>query len=93
MKGDNGIEQIQERIKNALTVLNGYRARNLDNPRINYVMEQLEHISDLLDSGGWLTHQETRELDFHHVEGTVYEHNDNLERELIAIRNFVVNKL
>jgi hypothetical protein len=95
---DDSDRQIQERIRNALTTLNSYRAKDIGNARIEWVMTQLERIDELLDSDSssdknvWLTHQDLRELDFQHVEGTPYENNTQLERELQSIRNFVENR-
>jgi hypothetical protein len=88
-----GVRQVQERIRNVLGTLNRYRAQHLENARIEWIMTQLEQISELLGTDRWLTHQELRELDFHQVEGTPLEGNVPLERELQAIRNLVENKL
>lgn len=89
---DDTVRQMRERITNVLTVLNGYRARNLDNPRIESMMAQLERIDQVLIDGGWFTHQELREMDFHQIEGTPLEGNTAFERELQSIKNFVENK-
>lgn len=98
MKDADGARQMQERIRNVLTTLNRYRAQHLENARIEWIMTQLEQVDDLLDAersgdkGAWLTHQELRELDLHHIEGTPLEGNEPLGRELQSIRNFVENR-
>jgi hypothetical protein len=87
-------EQILERIRNALTQLNNYRAKDLDNRRIEGIMTELERIETLLqEEDGWLSASEMRALDFHLLEGTPMERNEGLERELYAIRNYVEHRL
>ncbi|MES2225419.1 MAG: hypothetical protein V4480_01240 [Patescibacteria group bacterium] len=91
---DEGVfEQMQERITNVLTVINTYRARNLGDMRLESFMTQLEEVQDAMAAGKWFTAQQMREFDFHQVEDTPLEGNEQLERELQAIRNFVENKL
>jgi len=87
-------EQMLERIRNALTALNNYRSKDLENRRIEYVMTQLEHIEELLqEEDAWLSASDVRALDFHLIEGTPMENNENLKRELYAIRNYVEHRL
>lgn len=94
MAREDASEQMQERITNVLTALNGYRAKSLDDPRIESIMTQIEHIQELLlEEGAWMSASEMRGLDFHLIEDTPMEGNEQLERELYAIRNYVEHKL
>lgn len=90
---DAGAEQMLERITNVLTALNGYRAKHLEDSRIESIMTQLENTETLIQEGGWYKDSELRALDFHLVEDTPMEGNENLKRELQSIRNYVEHKL
>jgi len=87
-------QQMLERIRNALTQLNNYRAKDLDNRRIEGIMTELERIEELLkQEDSWLSASDIRALDFHLIEDTPMEHNEGLQRELYAIRNYVEHRL
>lgn len=87
-------EQMLERIRNVLTQLNNYRAKDIENRRIEGIMTELERIEALLqEDDGWLSASEMRALDFHLIEGTPMERNEGLQRELYAIRNYIEHRL
>ncbi len=81
--------QMDERIKNILTTLNRYRSENLENVRIESIMTQLELVADALDERESFTHAQLRDFDFSLIEGTPFEDDENLSRELYSIRNFI----
>ncbi len=81
--------QMDERIRNVLTALNRYRADDLENARIESIMTQLELVADTLDARESFTHAQLRDFDFSLIEGTPFEEDENLSRELYSIRNFI----
>ncbi len=86
---DAAYTQIDERITNVLTVLNRYRAQHLENARIESFMTQLEAVAEALSERRSFTHAELRDFDFSLIEGTPFEHDEHLARELYSIRNFI----
>lgn len=86
---DDAYVQMDERIRNALTTLNRYRAQDLENKRIESIMTQLENVADALGAREQFTHAQLRDFDFSLIEGTPFEDDENLSRELYSIRNFI----
>ena len=86
---DDTYAQMDERIKNALTALNRYRAQDLENARIDSIMTQLERVADVLENRENFSHAQLRDFDFNLIEGTAFEDDENLSRELYSIRNFI----
>ena len=86
---DDAYVQMDERIKNVLTALNRYRANDLENVRIESIMTQLERVADVLAARESFSHAELRDFDFSLNEGTPFENDENLTRELYSIRNFI----
>jgi uncharacterized protein YfkK (UPF0435 family) len=86
---DDTYVQMDERIKNVLTMLNRYRTQDLSNKRIESIMTQLERVTEMLDARENFTHKELRDFDFSLIEGLPFEHDQNLVRELYSIRNFI----
>jgi hypothetical protein len=86
---DDTYNQMDERILNVLTTLNRYRTQDLENRRIESIMTQLERVSDVLDARENFSHTELREMDFSLIEGTPFENDESLTRELYSIRNFI----
>lgn len=86
---DDTYVQMDERIRNVLTTLNNYRSQDIENRRIESIMTQLELIVDVLDERENFTHAQLRDFDFSLIEGTPFEEDENLARELYSIRNFI----
>lgn len=86
---DDAYVQMDERIRNVLTTLNSYRAKDLENRRIESIMTQLEQVVDLLAARESFTHTQLRNFDFSLIEGMPFEEDENLARELYSIRNFI----
>ena len=86
---DGTYDQMDERIRNVLTTLNRYRAADLENARIESIMTQLEDVADALEARESFTHAQLRDFDFSLIEGTPFENDENLVRELYSIRNFI----
>jgi hypothetical protein len=86
---DDAYVQMDERIRNVLTTLNSYRAKNLEDRRIESIMTQLESVADTLAERETFTHAQLRDFDFSLIEGAPFENNENLVRELYSIRNFI----
>lgn len=93
---DGAKEQMRERVRNALTVVNKYRAEEPENLRLESIMTQLESIERALQEenrGERFTYKERDAFDFHITEGTALEYNEPLTTELYGIRNFAINAL
>jgi hypothetical protein len=86
-------EQMQERVRNALIAINGYRATRLEDARLESILTQLEHVQTALEESTYFSFSEIRGFDFHITEGTPLEGNEPLTRELYSIRNYVENAL
>jgi hypothetical protein len=86
---DDTYVQMEERIRNVLTSLNKYRSQNLENARIESIMTQIEQAADTLGDRANFSHAQLRDFDFSLTEGTPLEHDENLNRELYSIRNFI----
>jgi hypothetical protein len=86
---DDTYIQMEERIRNVLTAINRYRAQNLENTRIESVMTQLEQVSEILEERESFSHAQLRDFDFSLTEGSPLEADENLNRELYSIRNFI----
>lgn len=86
---DDTYVQMDERIRNVLTTLNRYRAENLEDRRIESIMTQLESVVDTLNERESFSHGQLRDFDFSLIEGTPFEDDENLSRELYSIRNFI----
>lgn len=86
---DDAYVQMEERITNVLTILNTYRALDLENRRIESIMTQLELVMDTIQEREAFTHSQLRDFDFNMIEGTPFEEDENLARELYSIRNFI----
>lgn len=86
---DDTYAQMDERIRNVLTTLNSYRARDIENRRIESIMTQLEAVVDRLNERENFSHAELRDFDFSQIEGMPFEDDENLARELYSIRNFI----
>jgi hypothetical protein len=86
---DAAYDQMDERIRNVLTTLNRYRAQHLEDRRIDSIMTQLENVAEALDERVSFTHAQLRDFDFSLIEGTPFEEDANLSRELYSIRNFI----
>jgi hypothetical protein len=86
---DDAYVQMDERIRNVLTTINRYRAQNLEDRRIESIMTQLEEVADSLNERVSFSHTQLRGFDFNLIEGTPFEYDENLSRELYSIRNFI----
>ncbi|MDB4991783.1 MAG: hypothetical protein JWL75_28 [Parcubacteria group bacterium] len=86
---DAAYDQMDERIKNVLTTLNRYRAKDLENKRIDSIMTQLEDVAHALEERAGFNHAQLRDFDFSMIEGMPFEEDENLVRELYSIRNFI----
>lgn len=82
-------EQMQERIRNALTVINTYRAQHLEDIRLEHIQTQLEEVEAHLEENAPFTYQEKQQFNFNLTEDTPLERNGPLNRELYSIRNFI----
>lgn len=86
---DDTYAQMDERIQNVLMTLNRYRTKDLENRRIESIMTQLEKVVETLDARESFGHAQLRDFDFSQIEGTPFEDDENLSRELYSIRNFI----
>ncbi len=86
-------EQMQVRIKNILTAINSYRAKNLEDVRIESIMTQLEHVQTAIEEDTYFSPGEIRGFDFHLIEDTPFENNQHMAQELYSIKNYVENSL
>ncbi|KND51583.1 MAG: hypothetical protein AB202_03395 [Parcubacteria bacterium C7867-007] len=90
---DEVVEQMLERIGNALGQIQKYRASHLDNPRLEDILTQLERVEQVIEEKGRLEYREKLDLDFHLIEDTPLEGNSHLGRELYSIKNFTEHNL
>ncbi len=86
---DDAYVQVIERIQNVLSSINTYRAQHLEDVRIDSIMTQLEKVVEILEERGSFSYADMKEFDFNLIEGTPFEDNENLARELYSIRNFI----
>lgn len=86
---DDTYIQMEERIRNVLTAINRYRAQDLENRRIESIMTQIELVAQILEARDSFSHAQLRDFDFSQTEGSLLENDENLNRELYSIRNFI----